>query len=132
MGTDLVGRIGTSNFASIGAFVPFIVLMILILLCMARLPFLVRSVSGHMQMMGLAAVGLIAGRSVGSYMGGDKNAASAVKTMAQAAEQTYEGKTTISRNTMAFVAHPAVSQATTGVAESINRMQDMARALAKK
>ncbi|GHG33546.1 hypothetical protein [Paracoccus aerius] len=106
--------------------------MILILLCMALLPSLVSTVSGHMQMMGLAAFGLMAGRSVELYVGGAKNAASAVKTTAQAAKQTYRGETTISRNTMAFVAHPAVSQATTGVAESINGMQDIARALAEK
>jgi type IV secretion system protein VirB6 len=132
MSTDLVGRIGTSNFASIGAFVPFIVLMILILLCMALLPSLVSSVSGNMQMMGLAAVGLMAGRSVGSYLGGAKNAASAVKATAQAAKQTVRGENAIGRGAQAFAAHPAAFQATTGVAESINRMQDKARILAKK
>ncbi|MCZ0962931.1 type IV secretion system protein [Paracoccus benzoatiresistens] len=132
MGTDLVDRIGTSNFASIGAFVPFIVLMILILLCMALLPSLVSSVSGNMQMMGLAAVGLMAGRSVGSYVGGARNAASAIKTTTQAAKQTYRGESAIARGSQAFVSHPTVSQATTGVAESINRMQAKARALAKK
>ncbi|MFD2815943.1 hypothetical protein ACFSYD_18680 [Paracoccus aerius] len=43
--------------------------MILILLCMALLPSLVSTVSGHMQMMGLAAFGLMAGRSVELYVG---------------------------------------------------------------
>lgn len=132
MGNDMVDRIGTDSFGSIGAFVPFIVLMILILLCMALLPSLVSSVSGNMQMMGLAAVGLMAGRSVASYVGGAKNTASAVKTTAQAAQQTYRGENAIGRSARAFAAHPAVFQTTTGVAESINRMQEKARSLAKK
>jgi hypothetical protein len=82
-------------------------------------------------MMGLAAVGLMPGRSVGSCLGGAKNAASAVKTTAQAAQQTFTGENAIGRNAMAFAAHPAVSRATTGGAEFINRMQDKARALVK-
>ena len=132
MGADLVSRIGTSNFASIGAFVPFIVLMILILICMVLLPSLVSSVSGNMQMMGLAAVGYMAGKNARTYMGGLKNTAAAAKSTVQAAQQTYRGENAISRNAQAFAAHPAVTQASTGVAESINRMQDKARALAKR
>ncbi|GGF74017.1 hypothetical protein GCM10011402_28310 [Paracoccus acridae] len=81
--------------------------------------------------MGLAAVGLMAGRSVGFYLGGAKNAASAVKTTAQAAQQTFRGENAIGRNAMAFAAHLAVFRATTGGAEFINRMQDKARALVK-
>ena len=42
------------------------------------------------------------------------------------------GAKTIGFHAQVLAAHPAVSRATTGVAESINRMQDKARALAKK
>ena len=56
MGNDMVAKIGTDGYDSIGAFIPFIVLMVLILICMALLPTLVSSVSGNMQLLGVMAV----------------------------------------------------------------------------
>lgn len=132
MGTDMIDRIGTDGYTSIGAFVPFIVLMILILLCMALLPMLVTTVSGNIQMAGVIATG---SRFMGqgkSVMNAGKGAAASTAALAKAPGQTMRGENAVGRAGQAFAASPSVFQATTGVAESINRMQDKARTLGKR
>ncbi|MBM3603277.1 MAG: type IV secretion system protein [Alphaproteobacteria bacterium] len=131
MGNDMIGRIGTDTYESIGDFLPFIVLMILILLCVALLPTIVGSVSGNLQLLGVVAAGQ-------KFMGGQrtiintgKGAAAKAAALAQAPGQTLRGENAIGRAGQSFAAHPSVFRATTGVAESINRMQDKARTLGK-
>lgn len=131
MGTDMIRRIGTEGYTSIGAFIPFIVLLVLILLCMALLPTLVTTVSGNIQMVGAVAAG---SRFVGQARG-LKNAggmaATGTAALARTSAQTLRGENAIGRTAQGFSSHPSVVQATTGVAESINRMQDKARTLGR-
>jgi type IV secretion system protein VirB6 len=139
MGNDLINRIGTSGYASIGDFLPFMVLMILILLCIGFLPMIVGSVSGNLQLLGVVVAGnkfMGQGRSVmnagkGAISTG-KAIGSAGSAIASAPGQTRRGENAVGRAGQAFAAHPTVFQASTGVAESINRMQDKARTLGKK
>ena len=134
MGNDMINRIGTDTYDSIGAFIPFIVLMILILICVALLPSIVSSVSGQIHAMGVIATGRM-------FMNNSKTSVNAVKSTAKAGQgavaltkipaQTARGENAVGRAGQAFAAHPSVFQATTGVAASINRMQDKARILGK-
>ena len=131
MGTDMIRRIGTEGYTSIGAFIPFIVLLVLILLCMALLPTLVTTVSGNIQMVGAVAAG---SRFVGqarSLKNAGGMAATGTAALARTSAQTLRGENAIGRTAQGFSSHPSVVQATTGVAESINRMQDKARTLGR-
>ena len=138
MGNDMINRIGTDSYDSIGAFLPFIVLMILILLCVALLPSIVGSVSGNLQLLGVVAAGqrFMGGQKTimntgKSALGYSKGAASNSLALAKTPGQTLRGENALGRAGQAFSAHPSVFQATTGVADSINRMQDKARTLGK-
>lgn len=131
MGTDMIERIGTDGYTSIGAFIPFIVLMILILLCMALLPMLVTTVSGNIAMAGVIAT---ASKFVGqgkSVQNLGKGVAANTAALARTPGQTQRGENALGRTAQTFASHPSVFQATTGVAESINRMQDKARTFGK-
>lgn len=138
MGNDMINRIGTDSYDSIGAFLPFIVLMILILLCVALLPTIVGSVSGNLQLLGVVAASqrfmggsrtiVSTGKSAYGY---STSAASNGVALAKTPGQTLRGENALGRAGQAFSAHPSVFQATTGVADSINRMHDKARTLRK-
>lgn len=131
MGNEMIERIGTSGFSSVGAFIPFIVLLILILLCMALLPMLVTTVSGNIAMTGvIAAASKFATQGANIYKAG-KGATAGGAAIARTSAQTMRGENAVGRAGQAFAAHPSVFQATTGVAASINRMQDKARILGK-
>jgi len=131
MGNEMIERIGTGGFSSVGAFIPFIVLLILILLCMALLPMLVTSVSGNIAMTGvIAAASKFATQSSTIYKAG-KGATAGGAAIARTSARTVRGENAVGRAGQAFASHPSVFQATTGVAASINRMQDKARILGK-
>lgn len=120
MGNDMIAKIGTDGYDSIGAFIPFIVLMVLILICMALLPTLVSSVSGNMQLLGVMAV---AGR-FGQNAAGTSRTVKAVGNASLAAGRapidTFKGQNAVGR---------AGVKVGAGVAATVNRMQERANSL---
>ena len=131
MGTDMIDRIGTEGFSSVGAFIPFIVLLVLVLLCMAMLPALVTTVSGNINVPGLIQTASRFSKQATTVKNAGSMAAQGTASLARTSAQTVRGENAVGRAGQAFAAHPSVFQATTGVAASINRMQDKARILGK-
>lgn len=131
MGTDMIDRIGTEGFSSVGAFIPFIVLLVLVLLCMAMLPALVTTVSGNINVPGLIQTASRFSGQARAVKNAGSMAAQGTASLARTPAQTVRGENAVGRAGQAFAAHPSVFQATTGVAASINRMQDKARILGK-
>lgn len=134
MSNDMINRIGTDTYDGIGAFIPFIVIMILVIICVALLPSIVGSVSGNIHTMGVIAAGKMFTGNAKSAWNAGKGAVKAGQgavALSKTPAQTVRGENAVGRAGQAFAAHPAVFQATTGVAASINRMQDKARILGK-
>lgn len=131
MGTDMINRIGTDGYGSVGDFIPFVVLMILILISMALLPTLVSSISGSFHTAGIARTVGMAASNVGTLKRAGSSTVAGASALARTPGQTLRGENAVGRAGQAFAAHLAVSRATTGVAASITRMQDKAKALSK-
>lgn len=131
MGNKMVADIGTDSFGSIGAFIPFLILEALVVICIACLPMLVSSVSGNLQQMGVLAAGRLAAGGLGTMASAGMRSFGAARSIASTPAQTLRGQNALGRAGQAFGAHPAVQRASTGVALTLNRMQERARLLRK-
>lgn len=131
MGNKMISDIGTDGFGSIGAFIPFLILEALIVLCIAFLPMLVSSVSGNLQQIGVIAAGRLASGGMGSMATAGMRSFGAARGIASAPVQTIRGQNAVGRAGQAFAAIPAIHRASSGVAITLNRMQERARLLRK-
>lgn len=120
MGNKMIRDLGTTDFGSIGAFIPFLILQALIIICIACLPMLVSSVSGNMQSIGVVAAGIAAARGAGAISRVSANTYSGAKSTAYAPFATARGENMIGR---------AGWSAGRGVAATVNRMQERAQTL---
>lgn len=116
MGNKMVADIGTDSFGSIGAFIPFLILEALVVICIACLPMLVSSVSGNLQQMGVLAAGRLAAGGLGTMASAGMRSFGAARSIASIPAQTLRGQNALGRAGQAFGAHPAVQRASTGVA----------------
>lgn len=82
-------------------------------------------------MAGAIAIGSSFVRQEKSLKNAGLMAATELGTLARTTAQTLRGENAVGRTTQGFSANLSVYQATTGVAESINRMQDIARTLGR-
>lgn len=131
MGNKMISDIGTDTFGSIGAFIPFLMLEALIGLCVFLLPMLVSSVSGNLQQIGVVAAARLGTGALGSMASAGMQSFGAAKRLAQLPGETIRGQNALGRAGQALAAHPSVQRASTGVAVTLNRMQERARLLRK-
>lgn len=124
MGNKMITELGTNTFGSIGAFIPFLMLEALIIVCIAMLPTIVSSVSGNVQMMGVMAAATGFGRNIGAMTSAGVASFGAARALSKVPGQTLRGENMAGRAGQAFAAHPVVQRATTGAAATVNRMQE--------